>query len=205
MDSEGVLSPELIIAAYRGGYFPMPDPGSGEILWYNPDPRAVIPLNGFHISRSLRKTAQKRGYKISFDRAFSEVISACANRPSTWISPAIQAVYTRLFELGYAHSIEVWSSGNELVGGLYGVSQGGVFNAESMFSTRPDTSKMALWALVQRMKECNMALLEVQFMTEHLRRLGAVNIRKSQYIHILNESLAEGGPFEPSTTDYKLY
>ena len=183
----------------------MPDPSTGEILWYNPDPRAVIPLTGFHVSRSLRKTAQKRGYKITFDRSFEQVISACANRPSTWISAPIKEVYIRLFELGHAHSIEVWSPSEELVGGLYGVSQGGIFNAESMFSTRPDTSKLALWALVQRMKECRMTVLEVQFMTEHLRRLGAVNIKKNQYIQLLKESTTGGQLFEAPTVDYKVY
>jgi len=205
MPFEDTLSPELIIAAYRGGFFPMPDPDTGEILWYNPDPRAVLPLTGFHISKSLRRTSKKQLFRITFNQAFSEVVEGCANRNSTWISPIIKKSYVELFELGYAHSVEVWNPvDGRLVGGLYGVSQGGVFNAESMFSRVRDASKLALWALVQRMKECQMMLLEVQFLTPHLQSLGAINIKKDQYIHELNQALRVPARFSSPNGDYPL-
>lgn len=205
MAFEEILNPELVIAAYRGGFFPMPDPDSGEILWYNPDPRTILPLERFHISKSLRRAARREHLLITFDSAFSQVVEGCANRPSTWISPLIKKSYVRLFELGFAHSIEVWSEpSGELVGGLYGVAQAHVFNAESMFSRVKDASKLALWALVKRMKECHMDLLEVQFLTPHLSSLGAINISKSQYIQLLNAALEGRGSFSAPVGTYPL-
>ena len=205
MPFEDTLSPELIIAAYRGGFFPMPDPDTGEIFWYNPDPRAVLPLDCFHISKSLRRTSKKQDLKITFDCAFAEVVEGCADRSSTWISPLIKESYVRLFHMGYAHSVEVWNrKDGKLVGGLYGVAQGAVFNAESMFSRVKDASKLALWALVQRMRECEMSLLEVQFLTPHLQRLGAVNIKKIEYIQILKSSLEGPGRFLKPEGEYRL-
>ena len=205
MPFEDTLSPELIIAAYRGGFFPMPDPDTGEILWYNPDPRAILPLANFHISKSLRRSSKKQLLRITFDKSFSEVVDGCANRPSTWISPIIKKSYVELFELGYAHSVEVWNRmDGRLVGGLYGVAQGGVFNAESMFSQVKDASKLALWALVKRMQECEMRLLEVQFLTPHLQSLGAINIKKDQYIHDLNQALRATVRFSPPEGDFPL-
>jgi leucyl/phenylalanyl-tRNA--protein transferase len=182
MPFQDMLSPELIIAAYRGGYFPMPDPDTGEILWYNPDPRTIIPLDQFHISKSLRRTARQSGYKITFDQDFFNVVEGCADRNPTWISAEIKSAYTRLFELGFGHSIEIWNETGDLVGGLYGLTQGAVFNAESMFSREVDASKIALWALTKLMQECGMTLLEVQFMTPHLKSLGAQEIPKEQYL-----------------------
>lgn len=196
------LTPELIIAAYRGGYFPMPDPDSGEIFWFNPDPRAVIPLDSFHVSRSLRRTARKKKFQITFDQSFSSVIDACADRPATWISSEIKAAYNALYKLGFCHSVEVWDSNGQLVGGLYGLAQGGVFNAESMFSRETDASKIALWALIYRLKECGLSLLEVQFMTEHLRRLGAIEISRSEYIRRLSQALASKVRFEAPKGPY---
>jgi leucyl/phenylalanyl-tRNA---protein transferase len=206
MSIDGVLTPELILAAYRGGFFPMPDQDSGEIFWYNPDPRAIIPLHAFHVSRSLRRTARKQSFEVTFNQAFSDVIGACADRPQTWISPAIKDSYLSLFEMRHAHSVEVWSlAGGELVGGLYGVAQGGVFNAESMFSRARDASKIALWALVQRMRECQMLLLEVQFLTPHLASLGAINIKKTKYLQDLKVALAAPCEFkaDPSPYDFQ--
>jgi leucyl/phenylalanyl-tRNA--protein transferase len=205
MPFEDTLSPELIIAAYRGGFFPMPDPDTGEILWYNPDPRAILPLEGFHISKSLRRTSKKKLLRVTFDQGFADVVEGCANRASTWISPLIKQSYVQLFELGYAHSVEVWSQQDgRLVGGLYGVAQGGVFNAESMFSRVKDASKLALWALVNRMIECRMTLLEVQFLTPHLQSLGAVNVKKDKYIQDLSESLEAPGRFLAPLGDYRM-
>jgi leucyl/phenylalanyl-tRNA--protein transferase len=198
------LSPELLLAAYRSGYFPMPDPDTEEILWFNPDPRAIIPLDRFHISRSLRRTAKKGLFKVSFDRNFAGVIDGCADRSATWISADIKRAYLRLFELGFGHSVEVWGGNGALLGGLYGLSQGGVFHAESMFSRAKDASKIALWALTGRMKECGLTLLEVQFMTPHLKSLGAINIEKNNYIQILTESLRSQAVFRPSDDFYNL-
>jgi leucyl/phenylalanyl-tRNA--protein transferase len=204
MPFQDMLNPELIIAAYRGGYFPMPDPDTGEILWFNPDPRAVIPLGNHHISRSLRKTARSRSFTITFDTDFVGVIEACGDRPSTWITPEIKAAYTRLFRFGIGHSVEVWDEQKQLVGGLYGLSQGGVFNAESMFSRATDTSKLALWALVERLKECGLTLLEVQFMTDHLRRLGAVEVPRAEYLRQLDRALALAVNFKAPHGVYNL-
>jgi leucyl/phenylalanyl-tRNA---protein transferase len=185
------LSPSLIVAAYRGGYFPMPEPETGEILWYNPDPRAIIPLNEFHVSRSLRRTANKGRYTVTFNRDFSGVIDGCADRETTWISEGIKRAYIELFERGICHSVEVWNPGGKLVGGLYGLAQGGAFHAESMFSRETDVSKLALWGLVKRLQACGASLLEVQFLTPHLGTLGAREIKKSSYLQML-EAVAGG-------------
>lgn len=192
------LSPELIIAAYRGGYFPMPDPDSGEILWYNPDPRAIIPLEHFHVSRSLKRTARKGHLRVTFDQDFKGVVAGCAGREPTWISETIKMAYVRLFELGVAHSVEVWDQDHNLVGGLYGVSQAGVFNAESMFSSVTDASKIALWALIVRLRRCGLSLLEVQFMTAHLGSLGAIEISKNNYLSLLEQALRQPVYFDAS-------
>jgi leucyl/phenylalanyl-tRNA--protein transferase len=182
----------------------MPDPDTEEILWFNPDPRAVIPLDQFHISRSLRRTAKKELYKVSFNRNFAGVIEGCADRPATWISADIKRAYLRLFELGFGHSVEVWGGDGTLLGGVYGLSQGGVFHAESMFSRSTDASKIALWALTARMKDCGLSLLEVQFMTPHLKSLGAVNISKNKYIQLLSECLQSQTVFKPTNDFYNL-
>jgi len=204
MSIQQPLSPELIIAAYRGGYFPMPDPETDEILWYNPDPRTIIPLEGFHKSRSLTRTAKKRVFEITFDQDFVGVIQGCASREPTWISDEIKAAYVELFKLGFCHSVEVRGEGGRLVGGLYGISQGAVFNAESMFSREKDASKMALWALTERMKQCGMALLEVQFMTEHLRSLGAIEVPKDEYLRQLGVALTHPIRFTPPQGLYNI-
>ncbi len=196
------LNPELIIAAYRGGYFPMPDPDSGEILWFNPDPRAIIPLESFHVSHSLRRLARKKKFVVTFDQKFSQVIESCADRPATWITAEIKVSYTALHRAGLCHSVEVWDSQQQLVGGLYGLSQGGVFNAESMFSRETDASKIALWALVNRLKELEFQLLEVQFMTDHLRRLGAMEIPRQEYLRRLNDALQVPTEFKAPAGPY---
>jgi leucyl/phenylalanyl-tRNA---protein transferase len=185
------LRPEFIVAAYRGGYFPMPDSESNEILWYNPDPRTIIPLESFHISKSLRRAAKAHSLVIDFDTDFRGVVEGCAARETTWISEDVKNAYIRLFELGIAHSVEVKDERGLLVGGLYGLSQGGVFNAESMFSRVTNASKLALWALVTQMRSCGLSLLEVQFMTEHLKSLGALEIPKEVYLRHLAHALED--------------
>jgi leucyl/phenylalanyl-tRNA--protein transferase len=175
----------------------MPDPDTGEILWYNPDPRAIIPLDFFHVSKSLRRTARKGCFSVTFDQDFKGVMAGCASREPTWISESIKAAYAQLFTLGFGHSVEVWDQSGSLVGGLYGVSQAGVFNAESMFSKATDASKIALWALVNRLRRCGVTLLEVQFMTPHLGSLGAVEVSKNRYLDLLSQALRRPVQFDP--------
>lgn len=156
----------------------------GEIYWYDPDPRAILPLDGFHVPRSLRRTMQRGGYVIRVNTAFGEVIRACAEpgpgREETWISGEIIGAYEEMHRLGFAHSVETWV-GEELVGGLYGVAIRGLFAGESMFSRVTDGSKVALVYLVERLRGRGFELLDTQFMTEHLRRFGAVEIPRAEY------------------------
>jgi len=196
------LEPGTLLAAYRAGIFPMPV-DAGHLAWWSPDPRAILPLEDLHISHSLRRAMRR--YEIRFDTAFAAVVAACAGlpRPGGWIDQAIEAAYTELHRLGWAHSVEAWAGG-ELVGGLYGVSIGGLFAGESMFSTRPDASKAALVALVQRLADAEAGdagaadragrLLDVQWATPHLRRLGAVEIRRGEYMRRLAVALTLDAP-----------
>ena len=189
-DGDGVvgtgadLEPGTLLAAYRSGMFPMP---YGSVLaWWSPDPRGIVPLDGLRITRSLRRS--RRRYEVRIDTAFEEVIDGCADvtRPSGWISPEIWAAYMRLHRLGWAHSVEAWSlDDGRLAGGLYGVAIGGLFAGESMFHRRTDASKVALVALVERMRERQMTLLDVQWCTPHLASLGAVEIPRAEYLERL--------------------
>ncbi len=178
------LTPDILEVAYRLGIFPMDC--EGEILWFRPDPRAIIPLEGFRVSRSLRRSAKR--FEITFDRAFREVMRACADRSSTWISEEFVEAYTGLFERGQAHSAEAWREGR-LVGGVYGVALGRAFMAESMFHRESDAGKVALWKLVEKLRESNYLLLDVQIMTPHLRSLGAIEISAEEYARWLSEAL----------------
>lgn len=191
------LHPDVIEYAYRNGYFPMPHPETGEILWFDPDPRAIIPLDEFHVSRSLRKSIKNRGFKVTVDTAFARVVEACAARKETWITDDFKVMYAHMFRRGQAHSVEVWLDGH-LVGGVYGLKFGGVFNGESMFSTATDASKVALFALVQAMTRGGMSLLEVQFMTPHLATLGAKGISSSDYRVLLAKALERPGDLKAS-------
>jgi leucyl/phenylalanyl-tRNA---protein transferase len=185
----GDLEPGTILAAYRNGLFPMPLGPSGELGWWSPDPRGIIPLDRLRVSRSLRQSCRR--YEVRIDTAFEAVIEACADpaRPDGWITSEVQAAYIRLHQLGWAHSVEAWdASGNELVGGLYGVAVGGLFAGESMFHRRSDASKVALVALVRLMAEDEVAtvsrarLLDVQWVTPHLARLGATEVPRAAYV-----------------------
>ena len=177
------LSPQLLLSAYCQGIFPMAHE-DGNIYWYDPDPRAIVPLEAFHVPRSLRRTLKKGRFEIRYNSAFIPVIRACAEpgpgRGETWINQEIIVAYTRLHRLGFAHSVESWLDG-ELVGGLYGVAVQGVFAGESMFSRVADASKVALVYLVEQLRQGGFQLLDVQFMTEHLRRFGAVEIPAAVY------------------------
>lgn len=186
------LSPEALLAGYMQGIFPMAS-ADGRVAWYSPDPRAILPLDHLHVSRSLRRSILRGQFEVRYNTAFREVIEACAapapGRDETWISAAITEAYTRLHRLGFAHSVESWSEG-QLVGGLYGVSIRGFFAGESMFSRRRDASKVALYYLVLRLRERGFRLLDVQYQTPHLKQLGAVEIPRPRYLALLRGALA---------------
>jgi leucyl/phenylalanyl-tRNA---protein transferase len=189
-----LISPGLLLNAYRSGIFPMADGREGEIRWYMPLQRAVFPLEAVKISRSLRRTMNKNVFSVRIDTAFEEVMRGCARRDETWISEAIVQSYIQLFHLRFAHSVESWHEG-KLVGGLYGVALGGAFFGESMFSTMTDASKVAFAHLVRRLREREFSLLDAQFMTPHLARLGAVEISKEEYATRLQHALLQNRVF----------
>ena len=169
---------------------PVRDRRQSVLAWWSPDPRAIIPLDGLRVSRSLRRSA--RHFEIRFDTAFRDVIDACADprRRGGWIDDDIADAYTRLHELGWAHSVEAWHEG-ELAGGLYGVGIGGLFAGESMFHRRRDASKVALIGLVERMRAIGATLLDVQWLTPHLESLGAIEVPRAEYLERLAEAVAE--------------
>jgi len=175
-------------AAYRAGIFPMADPDRGVITWHRPKRRAILPLEAFHASRSLSALLRRRPFEITWDRCFASVMDACADRPGTWISAEFKTIYGELHAQGKAHSVEVWVAG-ELAGGLYGVHLGGAFFAESMFHRRTNMSKVALAELVSRLRAQGFALLEVQYLTEHLAQFGVIEISDKKYQARLREAL----------------
>ncbi|QWW69320.1 leucyl/phenylalanyl-tRNA--protein transferase [Rhizobium sp. WYJ-E13] len=184
------ITPEILLRAYSIGLFPMAESADDpEIFWVEPDIRGVLPLdNRFHISKSLRKTIRQKPFDIRFNSDFDAVITACASetsdRPSTWINETIKTLYSALHRMGHAHSVEAWD-GDELVGGLYGVSLGSAFFGESMFSRRADASKICLVHLVERLKQKHFTLLDTQFTTEHLKTFGAIDVPKADYALLL--------------------
>lgn len=183
-----LLTPDLLVQGYQSGYFPMADPSDGRIGWFSPDPRAIIPLDGLRVSRSLRRTLRRKPFELASDRDFPGVMKACAARAETWISEEIITAYTQLFGLGLAHTVEAWQEG-VLVGGLYGVALGGAFFGESMFSAVTEASKVALVDLVRRLRAGGFTLLDTQFMTDHLRGIGAVEVSRDDYLAMLEEAL----------------
>jgi leucyl/phenylalanyl-tRNA--protein transferase len=192
------IDPEMLLRAYAIGVFPMSDSRDApEVFWVEPRRRAVIPIEGFRLSRSLRRTLRADIYTVTADRAFEAVIRACADREETWINAQIEESFVTLHRLGHAHSVECWQEG-ELVGGLYGVSLGAAFFGESMFSRRTDASKIALAWLVARLKVGGYRLLDCQFMTDHLRSLGAVEIPQEDYLALL--ASAVGGAAGDAST-----
>jgi len=188
----GDLRPERLLLAYSSGIFPWYDDRQ-PILWHSPDPRMVLEAGNLHVPVSLRKTIRRRPYRLTLDGAFEAVIAGCAavrrpEGPGTWITPEMSAAYTELHRLGFAHSAEAWA-GEELAGGLYGVSLGGAFFGESMFARRPDASKIAFVALVEQLARRGITLVDCQVHTEHLERFGAEEWPRERYLAALAEAI----------------
>ena len=195
-DDDMCIPPETLLLAYRSGVFPMADSAQDEeVFWVEPRRRAILPLHGFHCSRSLAKALKQGRYRVTMDAAFAQVVTHCAaprtepdgSLSGTWISEVIERSYARLHDLGHAHSVECWD-GEKLVGGLYGVALDTVFCGESMFSRADNASKVALAWLVATMKRAGYRLLDCQFMTPHLASLGAVEIDRADYQRLLHEA-----------------
>ncbi len=183
------LTPNLVLNAYARGIFPMSESRNDDgLFWVDPEHRGVIPLDGFHISRSLRKTILAGGFEIRIDTAYAAVIEGCANRPETWINDGIFEIYLDLFRAGFAHSVEVWR-GTRLIGGVYGVSLRRAFFGESMFSHQPNASKIALAYLVSRLKFGGYTLFDTQFLTPHLASMGGIEISRAEYQEQLKAAL----------------
>jgi leucyl/phenylalanyl-tRNA--protein transferase len=187
------ITPEILLRAYSIGLFPMAEAADDpEIFWVEPEVRGVLPLDGFHVSKSLAKTIRQKPFDIRFDYDFDGIIAACAEhtmgRPTTWINRTIRTLYSSLHGLGHAHSVEAWD-GDELVGGLYGVSLGSAFFGESMFSRRPDSSKICLVHLIERLRAKGFTLLDTQFTTEHLKTFGAIDVPKDEYVKMLAKAM----------------
>jgi leucyl/phenylalanyl-tRNA---protein transferase len=189
----------MIVLAYAQGLFPMARGRSARcaIDWYSPDPRAILPLDpprAFHVSHSLRQRLRRASYVVTFDRAFAQVITACAaarkREESTWINPAIINAYSALHELGLAHSVEAWDpTGEKLLGGLYGVALGGAFFGESMFSRAPDASKVCLVRLVEHLREAGYVLLDCQITNPHMQQFGVIEIPRAEYLARLEQAV----------------
>jgi leucyl/phenylalanyl-tRNA---protein transferase len=191
------LTPEILLRAYAMGIFPMSDGRDDpEIHWIDPRRRGVLPLDGFHMSRSLAKCIRSGRFQVTTDRDFEAVVEACADRGETWISQRIQRLYLALHALGFAHSIEV-RDGDSLVGGVYGVTLGAAFFGESMFSRRTDASKVALAHAVHRLRAGGFRLFDTQFLTPHLASLGGIEIARADYHRRLADALEHRADFDP--------
>lgn len=193
------LEPGTLLAAYRQGLFPMPAHHDGPMAWWSPDPRGVIPLDGLRVTRSLRQSVRR--YETTVDTAFGEVVDGCRDpgRDGAWITPRIKAAYEVLHRLGWAHSVETRDADGRLVGGLYGIGIGGFFAGESMFHVARDASKVALVRLVEILRDGGAELLDVQWTTDHLRSLGAVDLPRSEYLarlrHAVDRSVDPWAPY----------
>lgn len=190
---KSMLQPDNMIRLYASGAFPMADE-SGQINWYLPEVRTIIPLDNFNIPRSARKAIEKTNFEIKFDTDYLSVIKGCADRPSTWISDQLIIAYRRLHKRGYLHTVETYQNG-KLVGGLYGITFRGAFFGESMFSKVSQASKAALIALLYHLKEKDFVLLDVQYMTNHLKMFGAIEISWEQYSLLLQKAYLSGCSF----------
>ncbi|GAA4533918.1 leucyl/phenylalanyl-tRNA--protein transferase [Chelativorans composti] len=187
------IDPDILLRAYASGIFPMAErEDDPEVFWVRPEKRGIIPLDAFHVPRSLQKFMRRNPFEVRYDYDFEGVISGCAektpDREETWINAPIREAYTRLFELGFCHTVEAWRDGR-LVGGLYGVSLGRAFFGESMFSRETNASKVCLVHLVERLREKGFVLLDTQFTTEHLKRFGAIDVPRKRYEGMLAKAL----------------
>ena len=191
------ISPELLLEAYRQGVFPMAESRDDpEVFWVDPKRRGIIPLDGFHVSRSLARTLRQGRLRVTCDADFEGVVAGCAARDETWISGPIADLYAELHRRGHAHSVEVWD-GEQLAGGVYGVALGAAFFGESMFSRRTDASKVALFHLVERLRSGGFRLFDTQFLTPHLASLGGVEVSRTAYRRMLGDALGRTGVFSP--------
>lgn len=202
------LTPEILLRAYAVGLFPMAERRNDPTLfWIDPEKRGILPLDGFHVSRRLRRTVRSGRYEVRCNTAFGDVVRACAapgpNRKDTWINDEILSLYGDLHALGRAHCVETWLDG-ELVGGLYGVSLGAAFFGESMFSLARDASKVALVHLVARLVKGGYKLLDTQFVTDHLTQFGVVELPRAGYRELLSEALDDTATFEPELPQPEL-
>jgi leucyl/phenylalanyl-tRNA--protein transferase len=193
------LDPEIVLKAYMIGVFPMAeDADSDELMWMKPEVRGIIPLENFHVPRSLAKAIRKTPFEFRYSSDFDAVIKGCAEsrpgRETTWINRPIRRAYGELFKRGYCHTVEAWHEG-QLVGGLYGISLGAAFFGESMFSRETDASKMCLVKLVERLQERRYLLLDAQFITKHLARFGAIEVLRVRYEGLLAEALSRQARF----------
>lgn len=193
------LTPSLLLRAYRMGAFPMAHPEDDDaIYWHAPESRGLLPLSDFHVPGTLQKQVRRGIFRVTSDRAFADVIRACADRETTWISDDIRRAYTALHEQGYAHSVECWQD-DRLAGGLYGVALGGAFFGESMFYRVSNASKVALVHLVRQLRGVGFQLLDTQYTTPHLEQFGAIEIPRDEYERRLNRALAA----DPAWPDFE--
>ena len=203
MHSRAQLDPQTLLSAYAQGVFPMAD-RDGVIRWYTADPRGILPLDRFHIPGTLKQTVRQGKFQIRINHDFTATMRACATVPredgGTWINETLIAAYSRLHEMGFAHSVEAWHN-DQLVGGLYGVSLGAAFFGESMFHTVRDASKVALVHLVQRLRERGYQLLDTQATTSHLKRFGAIDIPASEYGRLLRAAVTRECVFDENRND----
>jgi leucyl/phenylalanyl-tRNA--protein transferase len=202
------LTPQLLLGAYASGIFPMAESRNDpDLYWIDPDKRGIIPLDAFHIPRRLRKTLRTAPYEIRCNADFLGTIRGCAepqgSRPETWINDEIERLYAALFEMGFAHSVECWRE-DELVGGLYGVSLGGAFFGESMFTRARDASKIALCHLAARLCKSGYVLLDSQFLTDHLLQFGTIEIDRAEYKSRLVDALKVNADFQPDLSASEL-
>lgn len=190
-----VITPELLLQGYANGIFPMAESRDDpEVFWVDPRRRGVLPLDRFHISRSLARAMRKTTWHVRIDADFEGVVDGCADRSDTWINPEIRRLYSALYRSGHAHSVEIWD-GSQLIGGVYGVVLGSAFFGESMFSHRTNASKMALAACVDRLRRGGFQLFDTQFLTDHLASLGAIEITRGRYRQLLFSALEKVADF----------
>ena len=182
-----MIPPDLLLQGYRLGVFPMAMEDDA-IEWFSPDPRGILPLEQFHVPHALDRVLRRKIFEIRIDQSFTKVIEACAAREDTWINREIIESYTRLHELGHAHSVEAWKHG-KLVGGLYGVAIGGAFFGESMFHRVTDASKIALVALIEHLRGRKFSLLDTQWLTPHLQQFGGIEVSRSHYLRLLRRAV----------------